>query len=343
MRKIDHLCHPVALNVQVERRTFIKSSTMVVAASVLPQWTMQAEDHMNDIIIIGGSYSGLSAALALARARRNVLIIDANEPCNARVPHSHNLLTHDGEAPHVLRAKAIADVSKYPTVRLHNGRATEVSGKDGMFTVGTADGLEHRARKLLLALGVRDELPGIEGLEDCWGISAAACPFCHGYEVSDQRISIIGNAPDTFAYAQLVNNWSAQLNLFTNGPASFTVEQRSRLAEQGIDIIEEPIAEVHHDRGQVRTVRFRDGSTKKTDALFLRPHMIVPATLPEALGIGLTEQGLIKVDAMQRTSVPGVFASGDCTSPMRALAMAIAAGGVAGAVILHELVVGIEH
>ena len=96
---------------------------------------------MEDIIIIGGSYSGLSAALALGRARRNVLVIDANEPCNARVPHSHNLLTHDGEAPHVLRAKAIADVSKYPTVRLHNGRATEVSGKDGMFTVGTADGL----------------------------------------------------------------------------------------------------------------------------------------------------------------------------------------------------------
>lgn len=329
----------------MERRTFIKQSSLaLIATATTTPWTMKWNSNdIHDVIIIGGSYSGLSAALALGRSHRRVLIIDANEPCNARVPHAHNLLTHDGKAPQLLREQAIADVVKYPTVRLLNGRAMEVSGTNGAFTVRTAEGGEHRSRKLLLALGVRDELPAIEGLADCWGISAAACPFCHGYEVSDQRIAIIGSTPDTVDYAHLIRNWSPQLVVLTNGPATFTADQRTALAGKGIEIIEHTISKVMQDDGRVRTVHFNNGSSRAMDGLFLRSKTTVPSKLVDTLGLEHTEQDLIKVDQMQRTNVPGVHAIGDCTTPIRAISAAIAAGNMAGAVLTHELVATAQH
>jgi thioredoxin reductase len=329
----------------MERRTFIKQSSLaLIATATTTGWKMDLNSNdMHDVIIIGGSYSGLSAALALGRSHRNVLIIDANEPCNARVPHSHNLLTHDGVAPKVLREQAIADVAKYPTVKFQNGRATEVSGTNGAFTVRTADGTEHRTRKLLLALGVHDELPAIPGLADCWGISAAACPFCHGYEVSGKRIAIIGNTPDTFDYAHLLHNWSLQLVVLTNGPATFTSEQRTTLTSKGIEIMEQTIEKVMHDDGQVSTIHFHDGSSRAVEGLFLRSKTTVRSPFVETLGLERTEQGLIKVDPMQRTNVPGVYGIGDCTTPIRAISMAIAAGNMAGAVLTHELVATAQH
>jgi thioredoxin reductase len=291
-----------------------------------------------DAIILGGSYSGLSAALALGRARRNVLVIDANEPCNARVPHSHNLLTHDGVAPKVLREQAIADVSKYNTVRFHHGRAVEARGTSGAFVVRTADGSEHHGLRLLLAMGVRDELADITGLADCWGISAAACPFCHGYEVSEQPIAIIGNAPEAFPYALLIHNWSKKLTVFTNGAGQFTAEQRDKLSERGISIIEEAIDHVAQQQGQVSAVVLKDGSRVPAQAIFHHPKVSLHTGLIQAFGLQLTDQGLINVDAKQCTNVAGIFASGDCTTPMRALSMALATGSVAGSVIVHELV-----
>ncbi len=329
----------------MERRTFIKQGSMVlIATATTTTWTMDLNNNdMHDVIIIGGSYSGLSAALALGRARRSVLIIDANEPCNRQVPHAHNLLTHDGVPPKVLREQAIADVSKYPTVRFHNGYASEAIGTNGAFTVRTADGGEHQGRKLLLSSGVHDELPDIPGLADCWGISAAACPFCHGYEVSDNRIAIIGNTPDTFDYAHLINNWSAKLVVLTNGPTTFTAEQRTALTGKGIVVLEQTIVNVKHDDGQVKTVDFADGSSRALDCLFLRSKTTVRSAVAEALGLERTEQGLVKVDLMQRTNVPGVYSSGDCTTPIRAISMAIASGNMAGAALTHELVVTAQH
>lgn len=291
-----------------------------------------------DVIIIGGSYSGLSAALALGRARRRVLVIDANEPCNARVPHSHNLLTHDGVPPHVLRSMARTDVAKYTTVQFYDGRAEELGGTNGSFAVRTDDGVTHRGRKLLLALGVRDELPPINGLAECWGISAAACPFCHGYEVRDKRLVVIGNTPETVHYAMLIHNWSDRLTVCTNGPSEQDVEQLSALRRKGITVVKTPISEVLHDQGQVKGLAFADGSRQEVDTLFLRSTTTVPEAITVMLGVERTELGLLKVDHMQHTNVAGVFASGDCTTPMRSLSAAIASGTMAGASITHDLV-----
>lgn len=291
-----------------------------------------------DVIIIGGSFSGLSAALALGRARRRVLVIDANEPCNARVPHSHNLLTHDGVPPHVLRSMARADVAKYPTVQFYDGRAEELGGTNGSFAVRTADGLTHLGRKLLLALGVRDELPPINGLAECWGISAAACPFCHGYEVRDKRLVVISNSPETVHYAMLIHTWSDHVTVCTNGPSVQDVEQLSALRRKGITVVETPISEVLHDQGHVKGLAFADGSRQEVDTLFLRSTTTVPEAITVMLGVERTELGLLKVDHMQHTNVAGVFASGDCTTPMRSLSAAIASGTMAGASITHDLV-----
>ncbi|MBL7945048.1 MAG: NAD(P)/FAD-dependent oxidoreductase [Flavobacteriales bacterium] len=290
-----------------------------------------------DVIIIGGSYSGLSAALALGRARRNVLVIDASDPCNARVPHSHNLLTHDGVPPRVLRSMARADVAKYPTVQFYDGRAEELGGTNGSFAVRTAEGLTHRGRKLLLALGVRDELPPIKGLAECWGISAAACPFCHGYEVRDQRLVVIGNTPETIHYAKLIHNWSDRLAVCTNGPSEQNVEHLSALQQEGITVVETPISEVLHDQGQVKALVFADGSRYDADALFLRSTTTIAEAFTAILGLERTVLGLLKVDHMQQTNVAGVFASGDCTTPMRSLTTAMATGTMAGASITHAL------
>jgi len=324
----------------MHRRNFIKHGSLALIAT---STTNFGHMTMNDIrsydaIIIGGSYSGLSAALALSRARRSVLVIDANEPCNARVPHSHNLLTHDGEPPHVLRAKARADVAKYPTVQFHDGRAVAIDGANGAFFVETESGEKHQGRKLILALGVRDELPAIKGLAECWGVSAAACPFCHGYEVRDKRIAIIGNAPETIDYAHLIRNWTEDLTVLTNGPSLLDETKLSSIEAKGIKLVHEGITEVLHDKGQVKAVVFADGRSQKIDTLFLRSRTTIPTLLTAGLGVGRSEADLINVDFMQRTNVPGVYACGDCTTPMRSLSTAMASGTMAGASIVHELI-----
>lgn len=291
-----------------------------------------------DAIIIGGSFSGLSAAMAMARARLRVLVIDANEPCNARVPHAHNLLTHDGEPPAVIRAKARADVAKYPTLHRYDDRAEHVSGRDGAFVVRTADGRVCNGRKLLLALGVRDELPGIAGFMECWGISAAACPFCHGYEVADKPWAVLGNGAEVVEYARLLRQWSPHLTVLTNGPATLTAEQHDVLASMSVAVNETPITRLEHVNGAVTAVVLNDGNTIPCTALFARLATTVPSAFFQELGCAFTPSGLIEVDPMQRTTVPGVFASGDCASPMRALSAAMASGTMAGAAMVHDLI-----
>lgn len=291
-----------------------------------------------DAIIIGGSFSGLSAAMAMARARSRVLVIDANEPCNAQVPHAHNLLTHDGEPPQRIREKARADVAEYPTVHWHDGRAEEVSGSDGAFVVRTADGREHHSRKLLLALGVRDGMPDIPGFAACWGISAAACPFCHGYEVADTPLTVLGDGADVVDYVRLLRQWSRDLTVLTNGPSSLTVEQRDTLVSLSVAVKETAIAEVAHNAGVIDHVVLADGSHIPCTTLFARLATTVPSAFFDKLGCAFTKAGLLEVDPMQRTTVAGVFASGDCASPMRALSAAMASGTMAGAAIVHELI-----
>ncbi len=143
-----------------------------------------------DVIIIGGSYSGLSAALALGRSLRHVLIIDSGKPCNEQTPHSHNFLTHDGETPRSIASKAKEEVSKYETVHFHSGLAVRGEKTDSGFEITTEAGESFTAKKLIFATGVRDIMPEIDGISECWGISVIHCPYCHGYEVRGEKTGL---------------------------------------------------------------------------------------------------------------------------------------------------------
>lgn len=291
-----------------------------------------------EVIIVGGSYSGLSAAMSLGRSLRQVLIIDSGLPCNRQTPHSHNFITQDGEAPAVISAKAKLQVDFYKTVQFCNGIAVQaIKNKEG-FEIKTDSGEVFTSKKVLFATGVKDLLPEIKGLAECWGISVLHCPYCHGYEVKKEKTAIIANGEMAFEYAKLISNWTKDLRLLTNGKSTLTSEQKKMLQKHQIEIIEEEIESLEHENGNIKQVIFKNQSKTTVKAIYFRPPFEQHCSLPSALGCSLTEQGLIQVDMMQKTPVPGVFASGDCVIQARSVAMAVSSGSFAGASINKELI-----
>jgi len=290
------------------------------------------------VIITGGSYAGLSAAMALGRALRNVLIIDSGKPCNSQTPHSHNFITHDGETPKAIADKAKEQVLAYDTIKFHQGLATKGIKTENGFEITTAANEVFTAKKLLFATGVTDIMPAIEGFADCWGISVLHCPYCHGYEVKHQPIGLIGNGDLGFELSRLISNWSKNLVLFTNGRSTLTAEQTEKITSHHIEIIEKEIVSFTHTNGYIQQVVFADGAAHDVSAVFARPAFQQHCAIPETLGCELTEQGYIKTDDFQRTSVHGVHAAGDSTTMFRAVSAAVAAGGKSGVTINKELI-----
>lgn len=300
-------------------------------------------DRMKDIkefevIIIGGSYAGLSAAMALGRSLRKVLIIDGGLPCNRQTPHSHNFITHDGDKPDEITKIARAEVLAYETVSFLED--TAVAGKkagDG-FTIVTTSGKAFQAKKLIFATGVKDSMPDIKGFAECWGISVVHCPYCHGYEFRGKTTGILANGARAFHLASLVNNLSNQLTILTNGKADFTNEQIIKLRHHNVSIIETAIEGIEHKDGFVERVIFSDGSSMPFDALYAAVPFTQHSDIPASLGCELTEHGHIKVGAFQETNVNGAYACGDSSNMMRSVALAVSTGNIAGAVVNGKLV-----
>ena len=291
-----------------------------------------------EIIIIGGSYAGLSAAMALGRSLRSVLIIDGGQPCNIQTPHSHNFLTQDGEKPSTIAKKAKADVLKYNTVSFLTDIA--ISGKkveDG-FTISTKLGKEFHAKKVIFATGIKDTMPDIKGFAACWGKTVIHCPYCHGYEFRTKATGIFADGARGFHLASMVNNLTDNLTLLTNSKPDFTEEQTAKIKKHNIDIIETTIAEIEHDNGKIKQVIFSDGTKKRFDALYAALPFAQHSNIPTSLGCELTEQGYIKVSPFQETNIQGVFACGDNSSMMRAVSNAVYTGGLAGAIVNGRLV-----
>ena len=290
-----------------------------------------------DVIILGGSYAGLSAAMSLGRSRRNVLIVDSGLPCNRQTPYSHNFITQDGEEPGIITEKAKAQVMSYPTVRFSNDLAVHGEKIKTGFRVTTQSNKEYFARKILFATGIKDILPGLDGFADCWGKSVIHCPYCHGYEVKEQKTGILANGDVAFHYAQLLRNLTKDLTIFTNGKSTLTDEQFIRIRKHNISVIEHEIASLKHENGAIQQVVFKDQSTFELTAIYARPEFEQHCKIPEMLGCEFTEQGYIKTDMFQKTTVVNVFACGDNSSPMRSVANAVATGNFAGAVINNGL------
>lgn len=330
----------------MQRSEFLRISGLALTGMVLP-WrsinfrkstTMRPND-IQDVIIIGGSYSGLAAAMALGRSLRNVLIIDSGLPCNRQTPHSHNFLTQDGTAPKAIADLARKQVLQYPTIQFSEGVVVDATRTSSGYEVVTGEGKKFMARKLLFATGIKDILPDIPGLAECWGISVLHCPFCHGYEVRQQPTGLLANGEAGFEMAALLSNWTNELTVYTHGKADFTEEQFSKMASHSIRIEEREIDQLSHRSGQLNRIVFKDDHSATLPALYVRTTFVQHCSLPEKLGCELTAEGYVQINTMQQTTIPDIYASGDNTTRMRTVANAVAAGTMAGISIVKALAV----
>ncbi|MCO5733133.1 NAD(P)/FAD-dependent oxidoreductase [Rhizobium sp. SSA_523] len=297
-------------------------------------------ETMFDVIIIGGSYAGLSAALQLGRARRRVLVIDEGLRRNRFAARSHGFLTQDGIDPAEIAAKARAQVLQYPTVSWLSGRAKSARPAEnavsppGGFDV-IANGVTHHGRRLILAFGVTDRLPEIEGLGERWGKSVFHCPYCHGYELDQGRIGVLAGSELSMHHALMLPDWG-ETTLLLNQAFEPDADQLAALAARGVAIERERVDAItgHAD------IRLADGRSLSFSGLFALARIDIANGLPQQLGLDM-ESGplgaIIKTDPMKETSRQGIFACGDAARPMASLALAVGDGNLAGAAAHRSL------
>ena len=296
-----------------------------------------------DVVVVGGGAAGLSGAVALARSRRSVLVVDAAEPRNAPASHVHNFLTRDGTPPAQVYAAGREEVARYGG-SIETGRVTALSRDGERFTVQIGNRAV-TARRLLVATGLRDELPEVPGLAERWGIDVLHCPYCHGWEVRDQRIGILATGPGAVHQALLFRQLSQHVTVLAHTGPELTGEQREQFAALGIAITEGTVAQVEADDNGLTGVTLADGSRVPLDALIVAPRMTANAELLAPLGLTPAEVLLhgqvmgtqIEADPAGATSVPGVWVAGNLASIQAQVITSAAAGLTAGAAINADL------
>ncbi|SLM46557.1 Thioredoxin reductase [Nitrospira japonica] len=298
---------------------------------------------MYDVIIIGGSYAGLAAALQLVRARRHVLIVDAGQRRNRFAHGSHGFLGQDGQPPAAIAAKGRSEVLAYPTVTWREALATEARSVSDGFVVRTGSD-EHRAKRLILATGVVDELPAISGLADRWGKQVFSCPYCDGYELGMGRLGVLATGVASTRFALLISEWAGvgKTTFFINGAVEPEAEQLAALASRHIEVERGEVVEVAGNE-PVLELRLGNGRSSILDGLFLLPHTRLNGPFAEQLGCEV-EMGphgpLYRTDETKETTVAGVFACGDAALTMPSVAFAVADGVRAGKSTHQSLVFG---
>ncbi|WP_210508911.1 NAD(P)/FAD-dependent oxidoreductase [Naasia sp. SYSU D00057] len=293
-----------------------------------------------DAIILGGGSAGLSGALMLARSRRRVLVIDEGAPRNRVADAMHGVLGRDGWSPLDLLATGRGEVERYGGVVRRASAAKAERGGAG-FAVTLESGEVYTAGRVLVATGLRDELPELPGLAEQWGVGVAHCPYCHGWEVRDQRIAVLSSGPMSIHQAQLVRQLSDRVTYFPNG-TSISGDERRALSARGIAVESRPVGAVVEEGGRLSGLRLRTGDLLPIDAVFVRPRAVPNDGHLLALGAGTADAfgdgRWVTVDATGRTTVPGLWAAGNVVNPGATVPVAAAAGSTAGAMINADLV-----
>lgn len=284
---------------------------------------------MYDVAIVGGGSAGLSAALVLGRARRRTVLLDTGAPRNAPARAAHGVFTRDQTPPLELLRTAREQLIPYDSIRLRPGRAISLVPVGQGFQVSLEDGSALEARKVLLAHGVRDDLPDIDGVRDLWGASVLHCPYCHGWEVRDQPLAVYGRGQSALDLITLVSGWSADLVLCSDGHADLDESERARLGRHGVPIREERVVRLDRTGRTLERIVFADGSALARRAMFLRPALRLSTDLSSQVGCQLTDGGLIETDELGETTVPGVYAAGDIASGAHSVLRAAAGGATA--------------
>lgn len=278
---------------------------------------------MLDVIVIGGGPAGFQAALTLGRGRRRVALVDSGRPRNARAAHIHNFITRDGTPPSRFRELAHAELARYG-VSVHEQRALAIAGEAGAFDVRLAD-RSLRARRVVLAVGVVDVLPELDGLDDLWGETVFQCPYCHGFELSGRRWGVYLPGASSPEPALLARNWTDDVVVLTDG-APMEDALRERLAVAGVRVEPRKVLSLRAAApGRLGAIRFEGGAELPRDAMMLKPPQRQTDLVTE-LGLELDAQGYVVVDHDGLTSRAGIYAAGDLTTSMQAALSAASAG-----------------
>jgi thioredoxin reductase len=310
---------------------------------------MAAQDDY-DVVVVGGGSAGLSGALALGRARRRVLVVDAGDPRNAPAAGVHNYLTQEGTPPSALLAAGRAEVEGYG-VEVRPGRVSAAAALDAgpgrrAFSVRLQDGATVTARRVLVTTGLTDLLPDVPGVAERWGRDVVHCPYCHGYEVRDEPLGVLGTGPLAVHVALLFRQWSADVVLFTHTAPLPTPEQAEQLAARGIDVVEGPVAGLEVVDDQLSGVRLVSGTVVPRRVLAVSPGFAARSEVLAGLGVGTEDFRMgehvlgtyVPADPTGATSVPGVWVAGNVHDPMAQVVVAAGAGLRAGAAINADLV-----
>lgn len=307
------------------------------------QTTTSETSAAYDVIVVGGGAAGLSGALTLARARRSVLVVDAGAPRNAPAEGVHGYLTRDGMSPLELLAAGREEVRRYGG-QITEGTVTTAArdAAGGEFTVSLGDGRALRARRLLVATGLVDELPDLPGLREQWGRGVVHCPYCHGWEIRDQAIGVLALGPLAVHQALLFRQWSADITFFPHTGPQPTAEQAEQFAALGIRVVPGEVSALDVVDGAPAGVRLRGGATIPVQALAIGARMAARADVLAGLGLKPTDHALsadvgehvVAQDPSGRTSVPGVWVAGNVTN-LTATVVASAAEGVTAAAMLN--------
>jgi thioredoxin reductase len=294
-----------------------------------------------DVAVIGGGAAGLSAALVLTRALRRVVVVDAGRPRNAPASHMHGYLGSDGLPPSELLAAGRREVAGYGgdlvpgTVTGVDPCDTEPSAASTpSFRVTLEDGGVLRARRVLVTTGLRDDIPDVPGVAERWGRDLLHCPYCHGHEVRDQPLGVLGGTPEAVTHAVLIRQWSSDVVYFADG-TTLGADQRELLVANAISVVDAPVARLVVDDDRLTGLELADGDVVRREAVFVRPAFVPHDDLLTRLGCATGENGWVRVDDTGRTSVPGVWAAGNAVNP-RAQVITAAGEGSAAAIALNN-------
>jgi thioredoxin reductase len=297
-----------------------------------------------DVVIVGGGAAGLSAAMALGRALRRVVVVDAGQPRNAPASHMHGFLGHDGLSPALLLEKGRAEVASYG-VALRQDSAIHIARRDDVesvaFTLTLQSGAKLEARRVLIATGAKDRLPDIPGLAEVWGKDVHVCPYCHGYEVRNAPLAVIATGDHSSMYALMIRNWSSDLFYFDHEHRPLTEEEQGQFDAMGIRRVQGTIRRIVVDDGRLTAIEMEDGARFDRSAVFMGTTLTANASLLQPLGVATHHSGhgtVIEVDQQGKTSVPGIWAAGNVTNPSLQVVGAAAAGAAAAGGINMDLI-----
>jgi thioredoxin reductase len=295
------------------------------------------DNSLFDVIIIGAGPAGLNGALVLGRCRRRVLLCDAGHPRNAASHGLHNYLTRDGIDPAEFLRLGRAELKSYESVTLLNMEVTDARLSDHGFEVTLNNGERAMGRKLLIATGVVDELPNLEGLDSFYGRSVFHCPYCDGWEMRDQPLAVYGKGENGLGLALELILWSPYLVLCTDGPSRLSPEDLERLATHNIPVREEQILRLEGKDGVLHQIVFADGKAIQRRGMFFSTGQRQASALPKKLGCEFTEVGCVATGEYEATNVPGLYVAGDASRLVQFVIVAASEGAQAAVAINKEL------